>query len=302
MLRLANLMSVIVIMTCAFASAEDTAHVAPLTLAYDRPIVMVMVNERGPFRFLVDTGLTADAYLTPKLAKKLNLPLTGETHVTDSSGQETSAAVVSIQSLRVAGVEFASVRAITHPFGGEGISFDGVLGFPLFHDYLLTLDFPKRELRLASGALLSDGGQHVLPFITPRGLPTILLRINSSTIGAVIDSGALALSLPKEFAARLSYFSAPDVFAVEQTISRRFKVDGATLASYVHFGTYTLLQPFIAIDPGNPLANFGSTAMQDFALTFDQMNNLVRFEAREKIHSLDVPPMPRTCTQIVPSC
>jgi Aspartyl protease len=271
-------------------------------LAYDRPIVMVMVNEKGPFRFLVDTGLSAEVYLTTKLARKLNLPLTGKAYVADPSGQETSAAVVSIQSLRVAGVEFAAVRAITHPFDGEGVSFEGVLGFPLFHDYLLTLDFPKRELRLKSGALLSDGGQHVLPFITPLGVPTILLRIDASTIGAEVDSGGLGLSLPKAFASRLSYFSVPDVFAVEQTISRRFNVGGATLASYVQFGTYALIQPFVAIDPVSPLANFGSTAMQDFALTFDQTHDLVLFEARRKLHSLNVPPIPGTCSQIVPSC
>jgi predicted aspartyl protease len=284
------------------AWAQNTAHVAHLTLAYDRPIVRVMVNEKGPFRFLVDTGSNAEAFLTPNLARRLNLQSTGERYITDASGQGVRAPIVSIKSVRVAGVEFAAVKAIIYSFDRENVSFDGILGLALFRDYLLTLNFPKRELTLTSGALLPDGGQRVLPFSTPRGLPAILLRIGHSTIDAEIDSGGAGLTLPQGFASRQRYFYAPGVFAVEQTVSRRFELGGAILTSHVEFGNYSFSRPFVEIDPGNLLANFGSTAMRDFALTFDQRNCLVLFEARKKSHGLDVPPMARSCALMAPSC
>jgi hypothetical protein len=67
---------------------------------------------------------------------------------------------------------------------------------------------------------------------------------------------------------------------------------GATLAADVHLGSYTFNHPFVEINPAFPLANFGSSPMRCFSLTFDQRNRLVRFDAQRKKLHLSATPIP----------
>ena len=54
---------------------------------YGKPYVMVTINGRGPFRFIIDTGTGADALVTPALAEQLGLPTVGHANLNDPSGQ-----------------------------------------------------------------------------------------------------------------------------------------------------------------------------------------------------------------------
>ena len=74
----------------------------------------------------------------------------------------------------------------------------GVLGFTLFEDYLLTLDFPGRRIMLTSGRISVDSGGSVLPFRMPDGVPIVPLKIGEQQLEAQIDSGGTGLSVPRE--------------------------------------------------------------------------------------------------------
>jgi predicted aspartyl protease len=273
--------------------AQATLHSERLELAHDKPFVMVMVNGKGPFRFVIDTGTGGQAFVTSELAEQLGLPFAGQANLSDPSGQgRQSVPMVLIQSLQLAGIEFTGIKAAVHPLGEGDGSYQGLLGFTLFRDYLLTLDFPKREMRLASGSLAPDDEQSVLPFRMPDGLPIVSLRIGGFEIDAQIDSGGSGLSLPEQFASRLKFVSDPAAFGTGQSLSTRFLIKAAKLAADVHLGAYTFKQPFVEVNRAFPLANFGSVPMQGFALTFDQKNGLVRFEASQKTLSLSATPAP----------
>ena len=75
-------------------------------------------------------------------------------------------------------------------------------------------------------------------------------------------------------------------------LSTRFEIKAARLAEDVHLGGYTFARPFVEINPAFPLANFGSCPMQDFALTFDQKDGLIRFDARQRSIHLAATPVP----------
>jgi hypothetical protein len=123
----------------------DTTHQAPMVERYGKPYVMVTINGKGPFRFVIDTGTGGDALVTPELAAELGLPTVGHAMLSDPSGQGgKKAPIVRIPSLEIAGVQFNGIRAVSHPFFAEAGSCEGLLGFTLFRDYLLTLDFPDR--------------------------------------------------------------------------------------------------------------------------------------------------------------
>ena len=91
-------------------------------------------------------------------------PLTGEARLNDPTGQGGQAAPLrKLDTLRVAGVDFYSVKAIEHSLPvGDGTC-QGMLGFTLFRDFLLTLDYVNGRMILAEGELMPDGEKSVLP-------------------------------------------------------------------------------------------------------------------------------------------
>jgi predicted aspartyl protease len=272
---------------------RDAAHSAPLEVTHGKPFVTVMVNGKGPFKFVIDTGTGGEAFVTPELAGQLSLPSAGQARISDPSGQGGQRVpMVMIQSLQVAGVEFTTIKAAVHPLTAGDGSYQGLLGFVLFRDYLLTLDFPNRRMTLATGVLEADGKRSVLPFRMPDGVPIVGLSVGGVDVEAQIDSGGSGFSLPEQVASKLKFSAGPEIFATGQSFSTRFQIKAARLASDLHLGGYTFARPFVEINAAFPLANFGSCPMQEFALTFDQKSNLVRFSARQKMLRLAATPAP----------
>ena len=281
----------IVVVAGVSAFSQPPVYSAPLEITHSRPYVMVMVNGKGPFRFVIDTGTGGQAFVTSELVDQLGLPAAGVIHLNDPSGQGgRKVPLVRIESLEVAGVQFKGVKAAVHDFDfGDG-SCQGLLGFVLFRNYLLTLDYPKRQMILAQGNLAPDEGRSVLPFRMPDGIPIVSVAIGGKTIDAQLDSGGAGLSVPQELTSRLKFSSNSASLGNAQSLSTRFMVRGATLAADVRVGSYTFKRPFIEINPAFPIANFGSVPMQNFALTFDQRNLLVRFEAEQRVLHLSATP------------
>jgi hypothetical protein len=268
-------------------------HSTFMEVTHGKPYVMVTVNGKGPFRFIVDTGTGGDAIITTELAAQLDLPVAGEARLSDPTGQGGQAAPLRrIDRLSVAGVEFFSIKAVEHKLPvGEGTC-QGLLGFTLFRDFLLTLDYVNGRLVLAEGRLEPDGQKSVLPFRMPEGVPIARLTIGNREVDAQIDSGGAGLSLPERFVSQLRLTEPPALFANAQSLSTRFEIKVAKLANDVRLGDVTLDQPWVEINPAFPLANFGSCPMQHFTITFDQENHLVRLEGPRKRITLGVTPAP----------
>jgi predicted aspartyl protease len=290
-------MAVLLVVTAFSLPAQEPVHSAPMIERYGNPFVMVTIDGKGPYRFVIDTGTGADAFVTPELADALQLPTAAGAVVNDPSGQGGKRVpIVLLPSIKIAGVTFYWVKAIRHEVTGEAGSCQGLLGFTLFRDYLLTLDFPNRQVLLAEGALAPDGEKAVLPFRMPDGVPIASLRVNGERVEAQFDSGGGGLTLPNELAARQKWEIAPVVFATGQTMNTRFEIKAAKLAADVTVGKYIFNHPVVEVHPAFPLVNFGSPPMQSFAITFDQRNLLLRLGADRDRFTLTAPPSPTRLT------
>ena len=268
------------ILVAATLPAQELAGSAPLEIIHGKPFVKVTINGQGPFRFVLDTGSGGEAIVSPQLADQLNLPSAGQIQLGDPSGVGTrKVPLVQVQSLQVAGIEFTGVKAARHVLSEADGTCQGLLGFPLFRNYLLTLDYPRQRMTLAPGAVAPDGERSVMSFRSPDGIPIVPLRIGGLQIEALIDSGGGGLSLPESLAARLKFSTVPAIFENAHSLATRFQVKAGQLAADIHLGSYTFAKPFVEINPAFPLANFGSCPMQNFAFTFDQRNHLVRMES-----------------------
>lgn len=275
------------------AADETMVFSTPMELLHDKPYVSVMLNGKGPFRFLVDTGTSGDAVVSPALATELNLPQVGATDLNDPTGQGAKATPIrGIDTLSVAGLEFYSVKAIEHDLPTVGPVCDGLLGFHLFREYLLTLDYPERRLVVADGELQPDGGQMVHSFETPEGIPITQLRIGDLTVKALLDSGGMGLSLPDAMVSELHFASPPVLFGRAVSLSTQFVIRAGRLADNVRFGDITFEQPWVEVHPAYPLVNFGAVPMHHFKVTFDQTNKLVRLDGPNKRVPLEIAPMP----------
>ncbi len=274
-------------------SEKPAAYTAPLELIHDKPYVSVMVNGRGPFRFLIDTGTGGQALVSPELADELALPVVGHARLKDPSGKgEQRSDILQMRSLKLAGVEFAEIKAIRHRLYGEEDVCLGVLGFPIFKDYLLTLDYPDRRVILTKGLISQEDGGSVMPFRMPDGVPIVPLRIDGQHVEAQIDSGGTGLSLPESVAARLKFLSTPVEFGSGESLATRFQIKAARLRPDVRLGHYTFKQAFVEINPAFPLVNLGSTPLRQFIVTFDQAKMLLRFYSKQKTLHLDASPTP----------
>ncbi len=272
------------------SSDRSQIYSTPLEIIHDKPYVSVIVNGRGPFRFLIDTGTGGEVLVTPALAEELLLPAAGHAHLTDPSGLGQQRSEISrIESLNIAGVEFSELDAVVHNLYGDA-NCQGVLGFTLFEDYLLTLDFPGRRMMLTRGEIRRDSGGSVLPFRMPDGVPIVALKIGEQRLEAQIDSGGTGLSVPEKDARDLKFEETPVAFASGESLATRFEIRAARLQADVSLGRYAFKRAFVEISSAFPLVNLGSTPMQNFVITFDQANELVRLYSREDTLRLDASP------------
>ncbi|MGH8275366.1 MAG: aspartyl protease family protein [Steroidobacteraceae bacterium] len=150
----------------------------------------VLINGRGPFRMVLDTG-ASDSAITAPVAAALGL-VPSPSHLVLVQGVAGSAIVptVRVDSLTVGDLEVASVTLpiVADALGGA----EGVLGTGAFSDKRIDIDFRHDRITIAR-----SHGQHApLGFVIlalERSGPGLLMVAGSVAgvrVHAVIDTGA----------------------------------------------------------------------------------------------------------------
>ncbi|HWS53309.1 MAG TPA: aspartyl protease family protein [Pyrinomonadaceae bacterium] len=271
------------------ASARQTAAgptpvvEVPMLFRGPMPAVEVMVNGQGPFLFAIDTGGQGMARVDSTLVERLKLRQVGEVQAGDGSGRNTrSLMLVELDSITLGGVEFKGVRAASRNYNTSPNlpKIDGILGFNLFADYLLTLDFPARRVRLERGELPKPDGAEVLSFENPRGIPVVELSVGGRKVKAHIDSGNTvgAFMLPAALAEGLKFAAPPAVVGKARTISNEIEIKEGRLTESIRLGRFEFAGPTVTFPAVSDDANIGSKALRDFSLTFDQKNKSVKLK------------------------
>src|SRR5262245_38539314 len=136
-------------------AALNVVTEVPFQIQGSRATLEVRVNGEGPFTFGFDTGASGAAWVTQALKEKLDLQVVDRIVVSDGSnvkGRSTDA--VRVDSVILGS---ASFNQLTAPVLGDGPRKEGepygFLGFELFKNYVITLDYPAQRLRIATGQL-----------------------------------------------------------------------------------------------------------------------------------------------------
>jgi hypothetical protein len=210
------------------------------------------------------------------LAQELGLRKVGETRIGDPANPQAIAAdIVTIDSLRVGGVAFEGLRAASWDRSAQQHRMPnpprGVIGFAVWRELLLTLDYPGTQVRVARGKLPEADGRAVLAYTDDDGIPSIPVQVAGVPLVAHLDTGSPGfVSIPAADTARVHFDGPLHVMGRGRTVNSEMLFRGGLLAGAVAIGAYTFDHPVVMVNDVLPNANVGGRALRDFVLTFDQ--------------------------------
>ncbi len=177
--------------TTVVVEAPEPLYVAPtLRDRIGRIWAPVLINGKGPYRLVLDTGATTSAII-PSVADKLGIPI-HESSKLKLNGV-TGAAMVSFvtaEQLEVGELLIQNVRlpVVADVFGGA----EGVLGANGLRDKRILIDFDRDLIRISSshGERPAEGFTRVRFMDNPLQLAMFEIRIGSVRTKAILDTGA----------------------------------------------------------------------------------------------------------------
>lgn len=280
----------------------------PGRTALDTPLVVVPAitignylvvetkwDRHGPYRFLVDTGSSV-TLVTPELARRYrakNRPpeTMPRVRVRSASGDTTILDPAVLSRLEIGGARFEDIYVLVHDCqeltAHLGLKVDGVLGFPLFRETVLTLDYPRSRLLLQprSPAPLTPGV--TIPFNNELRTPIIPLNLGDQSLTALIDSGSDA-PLSLNLAGLASDFAVlPRPGVAIGTLTGDHLQHVGRWRQPLQIGDYTIVQPIV--DVTDELTAIGGGILRHFTVTFDQERNQVTFY-RDRREPIILPP------------
>jgi hypothetical protein len=267
------------------AEAETNLFLDAWTDAYGRPNAKVMLNGKGPFGFMVDTGST-NSVIVQRVAAALATPIVGMARVSGTTGS-ADMPLAQLALLETGVVTLRNINVAVLPGGGlEKI--DGILGADVFAGKKLSFDIRAHEvkversrrrvaarsnIRLRNGMLaevdgavgdirarfmLDTGAQHCIANLSlkrelERRYPS-LRRVNRVRVMGVTGTPILG-----------DYFELPKVFFTKFTVNS----SAAVAADAQIFQTWGLEQEPAMIIGASLLSRLATFSIDYGALEFD---------------------------------
>lgn len=173
----------------------------------------------------------------------------------------------------------ANVTDLDHLTVGLGREIDGILGYTVFRDFLMTLDYEAGAIRLTRGELPRPDNETVFNANGPDVRPWIRLDIDGRNRRILIDSGAAATPLAVNRLSGYELTDEPRPIGASIRFSTIEYREGGRLNGDAGMGDFVFEQPLIEEVPGTEI--LGGMMMRHFNWTFDQENERVRIERIE---------------------
>ncbi len=240
----------------------------------------VMVNDKGPFRFILDTGAEGAGRVDTSLVKALNLAAASTSDSVGVLGQTKRMEVYSIESLALGDLKFRGLQMMGRDYNasikGPGLRpIHGILGYHLFSEYLLTIDYPARSISITRGELPSPDGKRILPIVSDDEDPEIEVTLGDQKVTAMLDTGAMGeLGVPVSIAERLKFQGEPVARGKEDGVPLR----SATLDGALRLGKESFEKPTMMIAEPLTQVVVGVRVLAALRVTYDQKRARVRIE------------------------
>lgn len=268
------------LMTAGTAVAQGRGIIMPMHFYGLRPTVDVYVGDRGPYRFLIDTGAAGIARIDVSLAKQLALSQHDQVSASDAGAASKTLATVKVPMLRVGPLSFHDVIVPSRDYNAGADYLEpiaGIVGFDAFRDVLLTLDFAHGVVRIETGSLPPVDGRAILGYRLVEGQPMIPFWIGPRRFEALFDTGdSRALDFPSRWLRNLRLASYPRVIGTSSSVSGDVPLREVAIHDPVRIGTHRISEPVLTFADEFTEANIGATLLQDLVITIDQRNQRIR--------------------------
>jgi hypothetical protein len=157
-----------------------------------------------------------------------------------------------------------------------GVRIDGVLGFPLFRNTVLTLDYPHGRIVLRS-RIPDEGlpGEAIL-FTNPDKTPLVAIRLGDREFDALIDSGSSqAIDInPAGLSPRFLF--GPVAGPTVGTLAGDRPSSVGRLDGVIRLGSFDIPNPVAEVT--DELSSLGGGILSHFTVTFDAEHDVVFFQ------------------------
>ena len=263
----------------------DPSQVAvPGLVASNLLLVEGTVGGAGPYYFLVDTGSSV-TLVSDRIAATVpgyrTTPALNPMQVVSAAGGATLLGSTTLPSLELGKANFANVRAAVYDFvdfsNHLGITVDGILGFPLFRDVLLTLDYPRNRAVLTPRFPARAVPGIAIPFALEEGSrPIINVALGDKTFMALVDSGSDMPFTLDTTGLNPPFKSGPRPGPLVATLSGNAPRQIGRLADTLCLGTCEIREPRVMLT--DQLSTIGAEILRHFTVAFDQRRGLVILE------------------------
>ena len=159
------------------------------------PGCQVMINGKGPYRMIVDTGGSIMLSLDTAVAEEVGLQRMAGRSVRGVSGKEDAWQTL-VDELRIG--ETTCKRVMTAVLGvrkATAFTADGIIGTGIFSDGRMTLDFEHAALRLSPSSDRAAAGKEFPLRIISDAKLMAPVKIQGRPATALLDSGAEVVAL-----------------------------------------------------------------------------------------------------------
>ena len=268
---------------------EVAATTLPARLVSNFFVIETEWGDGRTYRFIVDTGSTI-SYVSTDLArhfavkeKKRAAPRL--VAVRSASGAEVKLEAITLRQLTLGASRFERVPALIFDFtdlsGHLGLPIDGIIGFPVFRNTLLTLDYPGSRLIIAPyPATIAPPPKPSLrastvAFSNQRGTPLIPIQMGNESFVVLIDTGSDGSLSLNPAGLHPRFAQTPRSGTLISSLQGDRLQQTGRLTQQVLIGPHTISQPIV--DLTDQLSSIGGELLRHFTLTFDQRHNLVSF-------------------------
>lgn len=156
-----------------------------------------------------------------------------------------------------------------------GSRIDGILGFDAFRDVLLTLDYPRGEVRVSTGTLPPPDGREIFKDVG-RGRPYLSVPIGGRVRKVLLDSGSTGIFRLKP-TDPLEWIEPPRPVGVSVLFAGVAPHEAGRAQGSLQVGPVAFQDPIVDVSQRERLA--GWQVLRRFTLTFDQRKRRIRMLA-----------------------
>ncbi len=245
-------------------------------------VVEAKWDRYGPYHFVIDTG-SANTLVSPMLARRYG---GGEARddaphvrVASAEGDVIELPAASLKRIDLGGARFDDVPVLVYDCAELsahlGVRIDGILGFPLFRDTRLTLDYPHDRVLIQPPATTALTPGEPLPFDDSNKTPVVQVHVGDRNLLVLLDSGSDATFSLNPVGFDAKFISGPRAGATVGTIAGDHPQQIGRLAETLAIAGYTLPAPIV--DLTDELSAIGGGILRYFTVTFDPYHDRVTF-------------------------